>query len=170
MLHSVIQQFLRSVDWGELDYLVIDLPPGTGDVQISLMQTAPITGAVIVTTPSEVSLEDARKSIHMFNQVRVPVLGVVENMSYLISPGSGERIDVFGMGGGKKMALTMGVQFLGELALDPAVRTAGDSGAPIALKGAGDSQSKGFFALADALQARVAQSGGPKSPTMTMED
>ena len=170
MLHSVIQQFLRSVDWGELDYLIIDLPPGTGDVQISLIQTAPITGAVVVTTPSEVSLEDARKAIHMFNQVRVPVLGVVENMSYLIAPGSGERIDVFGMGGGKKMAGTMGVPFLGELALDPDVRTAGDGGSPIALKGAGDDHAKRFHMLADALQERVAQSGGPKSPTMTMED
>ncbi len=170
MLHSVIQQFLRSVDWGELDYLIIDLPPGTGDVQISLMQTAPITGAIVVTTPSEVSLEDARKAINMFNQVRVPVLGVVENMSYLIAPGSGERIDVFGMGGGQKMAETMGVPFLGELALDPAVRMAGDRGAPIALKGKADEQGKGFHALSDALQARVTKSGMPKAPTMTMED
>ena len=170
MLHSVIQQFLRSVDWGELDYLIIDLPPGTGDVQISLMQTAPITGAVVVTTPSEVSLEDARKAINMFHQVRVPVLGVVENMSYLIAPGSGERIDVFGMGGGQKMAQTMGVPFLGELALDPAVRMAGDRGAPIALKGKDDAEGKGFHALADALQARLSKSGMPKAPTMTMED
>ncbi len=86
MLHSVIQQFLRGVDWGELDYLVIDLPPGTGDVQLSLIQTAPITGAIVVTTPSDVSLEDARKAIHMFHQVRVPILGIVENMSYLHVP------------------------------------------------------------------------------------
>ena len=170
MLHSVIQQFLRSVDWGELDYLVIDLPPGTGDVQISMIQTAPISGAVIVTTPSEVSLEDARKAIHMFNQVRVPVLGVVENMSYLLNPTSGERIDVFGMGGGQKMAQTMGVAFLGELALDPEVRKAGDSGKPIALKGAGDAQAKGFHDLAKTVRAKLDESGGPKSPTMTMED
>ena len=114
--------------------------------------------------------EDARKAINMFNQVRVPVLGVVENMSYLIAPGSGERIDVFGMGGGQKMAQTMGVPFLGELALDPAVRMAGDRGAPIALKGKADEQGKGFHALADELQVRVTKSGMPKSPTMTMED
>ena len=169
MLHSVIQQFLRSVDWGELDYLVIDLPPGTGDVQISMIQTAPISGAVIVTTPSEVSLEDARKAIHMFNQVRVPILGVVENMSYLTTS-SGERIDVFGTGGGQKMAGTMGVPFLGELALDPEVRKAGDSGKPVALRGAADAQAKGFHDLASAVKAKLHQIGGPKSPRMTLED
>ncbi|MFN0166953.1 MAG: P-loop NTPase, partial [Bryobacteraceae bacterium] len=98
MLHSVIQQFLRGVDWGELDYLVIDLPPGTGDVQLSLIQTAPITGAIVVTTPSSVSLEDARKAVHMFHQVKVEILGIVENMSYLVLP-TGERMDVFGQGG-----------------------------------------------------------------------
>src|SRR5450432_304778 len=91
MLHNVIQQFLRNVEWGELDYLVIDLPPGTGDVALSLVQTAPLSGAVVVTTPSDVSLEDARKAVNMFQQVRVPILGMIENMSYLIAPGSGER-------------------------------------------------------------------------------
>src|SRR6202041_2541817 len=102
MLHSVITQFLRSVIWGELDYLLIDLPPGTGDVQLTLIQTVAVTGAVVVTTPSDVSLEDARKAVNMFAQVRVPILGMIENMSYLIAPGSGERIDVFGHGGGKR--------------------------------------------------------------------
>src|SRR6267142_2928957 len=111
MLHSVIQQFLRGVDWGELDYLVIDLPPGTGDVQLTLIQTAPITGAIVVTTPSDVSLEDARKAIHMFLQVRVPILGLVENMSYLQCPHCKERIDVFSYGGGRKTAETMNVHF-----------------------------------------------------------
>src|SRR6202521_2581743 len=120
MLHSVIQQFLRGVDWGELDYLVIDLPPGTGDVQLTLIQTAPLTGAVVVTTPSDVSLEDARKAIHMFQQVRVPILGLVENMSYLKCPHCGERVDVFSYGGGRKTAENMKGPFLGELALDPA--------------------------------------------------
>src|SRR5499433_1965490 len=99
MLHNVIQQFLRGVEWGELDYLIIDLPPGTGDVQLSLIQTAPITGAIVVTTPSDVSLEDARKAIHMFYQVKVPILGMVENMSYLSCPHCHERIDVFSYGG-----------------------------------------------------------------------
>ena len=111
MLHSAMQQFLRGVVWGELDYLLIDLPPGTGDVALSLAQSTPITGAVVVTTPSGVSLEDARKAVNMFAQVRVPLLGLVENMSYLIAPGSGERIDVFGEGGGKRTAEQMGISF-----------------------------------------------------------
>src|SRR5260221_383691 len=119
MLHSVIQQFLRGVDWGQLDYLIIDLPPGTGDVQLSLIQTAPVTGAVVVTTPSDVSLEDARKAVRMFEQVKVPVLGMVENMSYLQCPHCNERIDVFSTGGGRRTALDMGVHFLGALPLDP---------------------------------------------------
>src|ERR1700694_534698 len=119
MLHSVIQQFLRGVDWGELDYLVIDLPPGTGDVQLSLIQSAPVTGAVVVTTPSDVSLEDARKAILMFAQVKVPVLGLVENMSYLTCPHCSKRIDVFSHGGGLRTAKQMDVHFLGELPLDP---------------------------------------------------
>src|ERR671938_721491 len=126
MLHSVIQQFLRGVDWGKLDTLVIDLPPGTGDVQLSLIQTAPITGAIVVTTPSEVSLEDARKAIQMFRQVRVDVLGIVENMSYMLVPGTSQRVDVFGEGGGKRTAEAMGVPFLGELVLEPGIRIGGD--------------------------------------------
>src|SRR5688572_11630352 len=125
MLHSVIQQFLRGVEWGELEYLIIDLPPGTGDVQLSLIQTAPITGAIVVTTPSDVSLEDARKAVNMFQQVRVEVLGIVENMSYLVCPHCDERIDVFGRGGGKRTSERMSVPFLGELPLDPAVREGG---------------------------------------------
>ena len=166
MLHSVIQQFLRGVDWGELEYLVIDLPPGTGDVQLTLMQTAPISGAVIVTTPSDVSLEDARKAVNMFHQVRVPVLGMVENMSYLIAPKSGERIDVFGHGGGKKTAETMGVHFLGELPLDPAVRIGGDSGRPIALS----TEGAAFHALARGVLARLAEMGAPKGPKIEITD
>src|SRR5438445_2581984 len=131
MLHSVIQQFLRGVDWGELEYLVIDLPPGTGDVQLTLIQTAPITGAIVVTTPSAVSLEDARKAIHMFAQVKVEILGIVENMSYLIVPGTNQKLDVFGCGAGKQTAESMGVNFLGEIALDPEVRIGGDTGQPV---------------------------------------
>src|ERR1051326_652860 len=134
MLHSVIQQFLRNVQWGDLDYLIIDLPPATGDVQLSLIQTAPITGAVVVTTPSEVSLEDARKAVHMFSQVRVEILGIVENMSYLNCPHCHERIDVFSHGGGRRTAEQMQVHFLAELPLDPQVRIGGDTGNPIALR------------------------------------
>src|ERR1700683_3256866 len=137
MLHSAMQQFLRNVDWGDLDYLIIDLPPGTGDVALSLAQTVPITGAIVVTTPSDVSLEDARKAVNMFAQVRIPMLGLIENMSYLIAPGSGERIDVFGEWGGKTTAEQMDLTFLGEIALDPEVRAGGDRGEPVTLK-AGD--------------------------------
>src|ERR1700716_1510586 len=139
MLHSVIQQFLRGVDWGDLDYLIIDLPPGTGDVQLSLIQSAPVTGAVVVTTPSDVSLEDARKAILMFHQVKVPILGVVENMSYLSCPHCNQRIDVFSHGGGRRTATQTQVPFLGELPLDPQIRIGGDSGQPIVrLKGEGE--------------------------------
>jgi hypothetical protein len=127
-----MQQFLRGVDWGQLDYLLIDLPPGTGDVQLSLVQTVPINGAVVVTTPSEVAMEDARKAVRMFEQVKTPIVGLVENMSYLVGPG-GEHIDVFGQGGGRRMAEAMNIPFLVELPLDPKVRIGGDSGAPAAL-------------------------------------
>src|SRR4051794_20473195 len=130
MLNSIIQQFLRNVDWGNLDYLVIDLPPGTGDVQLTLIQTTPLTGAVVVTTPSDVSLEDARKAVHMFEQVREQVLGIVENMSYLEH--NGEKIYVFGKGGGARTAESMKVPLLAEIPLDPKTREGGDSGQPIA--------------------------------------
>jgi len=170
MLHSVIQQFLRGVDWGELDYLFIDLPPGTGDVALSLIQTAPLSGAVVVTTPSDVSLEDARKAINMFAQVRVPILGLVENMSYLIAPGSGERIDVFGHGGGKRTAEQMQVPFLGEIALDPQVRVGGDSGMPVTAHiGDEDPSAAPFLALAKLLEAR-ASAAASSAPKITIED
>jgi ATP-binding protein involved in chromosome partitioning len=169
MLHSVIQQFLRNVDWGELDYLLIDLPPGTGDVALSLIQTAAISGAIVVTTPSDVSLEDARKAVNMFSQVRVPVLGMIENMSYLIAPGSGERIDVFGQGGGKRTAEQMGVPFLGELALDPDVRIGGDSGQPVTTRAGEDPHAAPFLDLAKRVEeaCAAAQQAGPK---ITIED
>src|SRR5215831_8708451 len=165
MLHSVIQQFLRGVDWGELDYLVIDLPPGTGDVQLTLIQTAPITGAIVVTTPSAVSLEDARKAIHMFSQVRVEILGIVENMSYLIVPGTNQKLNLFGAGAGKRTAESMGVNFLGEIALDPEVRIGGDTGKPVADRGAEDIRGATFLALASSVVARLDAIGpqtGPK--------
>jgi len=161
MLHSVVQQFLFGVEWGGLDYLVIDLPPGTGDVQLSLIQNAPLSGAIVVTTPSDVSLEDARKAVNMFQQVRVPVLGIVENMSYLIVPGTDQRIDVFGEGGGKRTADAMGVPFLGELPLDPEVRIGGDTGSPVALRNSDDPHSKPFHEMAGRVIARVAEAATP---------
>jgi ATP-binding protein involved in chromosome partitioning len=170
MLHSVIQQFLRGVDWGELDYLVIDLPPGTGDVQLSLIQTAPVTGAVVVTTPSDVSLEDARKAVHMFEQVKVPILGMVENMSWLQCPHCNERIDVFSTGGGRRTALAMNVIFLGALPLDPHVRIGGDTGKPIATFGPDDKRAKGYYEIAEQVMKLAGEAAGVRGPTMTISD
>ena len=131
MLHSVIQQFIRQVDWGELDYLFIDLPPGTGDVQLSLVQTVPLTGAVIVSTPQDVALQDARKAILMFRQVHVEILGIVENMSYFQCPKCGERTHIFSHGGGAVTAANYGVPFLGEVPLNVSLREGGDAGKPV---------------------------------------
>jgi ATP-binding protein involved in chromosome partitioning len=167
MLHSVIQQFLRGVDWGDLDFLVIDLPPGTGDVQLSLIQTAPITGAIVVTTPSDVSLEDARKAIHMFHQVRVPILGIVENMSYLTCPHCNERIDVFSHGGGRRTAEEMNVHFLAELPLDPQVRVGGDTGNPVALRSA---EGEAFIELARNTAARALEAASETGPQIEIEE
>ncbi|MGO9232378.1 MAG: Mrp/NBP35 family ATP-binding protein [Bryobacteraceae bacterium] len=167
MLHSVIQQFLRGVDWGDLDYLVIDLPPGTGDVQLSLIQTAPITGAIVVTTPSDVSLEDARKAVFMFHQVKVPILGMVENMSYLICPHCQQRIDVFSHGGGQRTAEEMQVHFLAELPLDPQVRIGGDSGKPVALE---PGEQEPFLALARNTVARVQEVATETGPEIEIEE
>lgn len=146
MLNSVIQQFLRNVDWGELDYLVIDLPPGTGDVQLTLIQTTPLTGAIVVTTPSDVSLEDARKAVLMFEQVREKVLGIIENMSYLEH--NGEKVYVFGQGGGARTAQQMKVPLIAEVPLDTETRAGGDSGKPIATRQPATTQSKLFVDIA----------------------
>ena len=167
MLHSVIQQFLRGVDWGELDYLIIDLPPGTGDVALSLIQSAPLTGAIVVTTPSDVSLEDARKAIHMFHQVKVPILGIVENMSYLDCPHCNERIDVFSSGGGRRTAEQMQVPFLGELPLDPKVRMGGDTGRPIALR---PPEGESFLELARNTLGRIQEAAGQEGPTIEISE
>jgi ATP-binding protein involved in chromosome partitioning len=170
MLHSVIQQFLRGVDWGELDHLVIDLPPGTGDVQLTLIQTAPITGAIVVTTPSAVSLEDARKAVHMFAQVRVEILGIVENMSYLIVPGTNQKLDVFGSGAGKRTAESMGVNFLGEIALDPEVRIGGDTGQPVAMRDQSDPRAEAFLQLARHTMERLEEIGPQAGPKIEITD
>lgn len=169
MLNSVIQQFLRGVDWGTLDILVIDLPPGTGDVQLSLIQTAPVTGAIVVTTPSEVSLEDARKAVQMFRQVRVDVLGIVENMSYMLVPGSSTRIDVFGYGGGRRTAEAMDIPFLGEVALEPQIRMGGDTGRPVALLGEQDPRAAAFYDIARHL-TRALETTVSRGPSITIED
>ena len=155
MLHSVIQQFLRNVDWGALDYLILDLPPGTGDVQLTLTQTVPLAGGVIVTTPSDVALEDARKAVGMFQQVKVEVLGIVENMSYFVCPHCSERIEIFSHGGGRKTSEDLGVPFLGEIALHPEVRAGGDYGSPVAARGPDSPEARSFYHIAQQVAARV---------------
>jgi ATP-binding protein involved in chromosome partitioning len=155
MLHSVIQQFLRSTQWGELDYLIVDLPPGTGDVQLTLIQSVSVSGAVVVTTPSIVALADVRKAIEMFRQVNVEILGVVENMSYFNCPHCNGRIDVFGHGEGQHMAKSFGVPFLGEIEIDPQIRIGGDTGKPVASFGEDAPGSKSIYAVARNLVARL---------------
>lgn len=131
MASGAIKQFMSDVEWGELDYLVFDMPPGTGDIQLTLVQTIPLTGSIIVTTPQDVSLIDARKALKMFNRVNVPVLGIVENMSYFIAPDTGNRYDIFGAGGGEKLALELQTNFLGGIPIDARIREGGDKGVPI---------------------------------------
>jgi ATP-binding protein involved in chromosome partitioning len=155
MLHSVIRQFLSQVEWGELDFLIVDLPPGTGDVAISLIQTVPVTGAIVVTTPSDVALQDARKAIEMFKQVKVDILGLVENMSYLMCPHCNQEIDIFSKGGGETTATNFGLPFLGKIELDPDIRKGGDGGHPIVLEGEGNSHAKSLFAFAKKVVERT---------------
>ncbi len=131
MASGAIKQFMGDVNWGELDYLLFDLPPGTGDIQLTLVQTIPLSGAIIVTTPQPVSLIDAQKGLKMFSRVNVPVLGIIENMSYFIAPDTGNRYDIFGSGGGEKLAADMNTKFLGGIPIDPRIREGGDNGKPI---------------------------------------
>jgi ATP-binding protein involved in chromosome partitioning len=156
MVHKAVNDFLTRLDWGQLDYLVIDLPPGTGDAQLTLTQTAPLSGAVIVTTPQEVSLIDARKGLEMFRQVRVPVLGIVENMSYFVGE-DGKRYEIFRHGGGRKLAQEAGVPFLGELPIDPRVAECGDTGDPIVHKHPDTPVAKAYQALAETVVAGLEQ-------------
>jgi ATP-binding protein involved in chromosome partitioning len=155
MLHSVIQQFLRSVEWGELEYLIVDLPPGTGDVQLTLIQTVALSGAVVVTTPSVVALADVRKAIEMFRQVNVEVLGVVENMSYFRCPHCQEQVDVFGHGEGTRTAQEFGVPVLGEIEIDTRIRIGGDTGKPVAAGGENSPGAKSIYDMARAVAARL---------------
>ena len=155
MLHSIIKQFIGSVEWGNLDYLVVDLPPGTGDVALSLIQTVPLTGAVIVSTPSDVSLQDARKAIEMFRQMKVDIVGMVENMSYFVCPHCSHEIDVFSRGGAERTASQFGVAFLGGIQLDPDIRKAGDSGKPSVLEGENSPHAKSLYDFAHKVIARV---------------
>ncbi len=155
MLHQMIREFLQRVDWGQLDYLIVDLPPGTGDVAISLIQTVPITGSVVVTTPSDVSLQDARKAIEMFRQMKVEIVGLVENMSYFVCPHCHTEVDIFSKGGGERTAEQFGLPFLGRVELDPDIRRGGDTGHPVVLEGESAPHAKSLYDFARRVIERV---------------
>lgn len=155
MLHSAIRQFLADVDWGPLDYMVIDLPPGTGDAQLTLAQTIPLTGAVVVATPQDVALSDVVRGISMFKRLEVPVLGVVENMSYFVCPHCGERTDIFDHGGAHRLADKLNVPFLGEIPLDPKIRLGGDTGLPVTVTEPESPLGLAFRDLSQKVAARV---------------
>lgn len=154
MLHSAIKQFIADVEWGDLDYLIIDLPPGTGDVQLSLSQTLELQGGVIVTLPQQVSLDDALRGINMFQELNIPIFGVIENMSYLETP-DGERMDIFGSGGGEKLAKMTGIPFIGSIPIDPQVRIGGDAGLPVVLSHPESPVSQALISLAEKIAAQV---------------
>ncbi len=155
MIHSAIRQFLTDVDWGQLDYLIIDLPPGTGDAQLTLAQSVPLTGAVIVTTPQEVALADALKGLRMFEKLEVPILGVAENMGPYIDPKTGQKIAFFGEGGGQRMADRLQVPFLGSVPLDPNVREGGDAGKPIVVHKPDTLAAQALYQVARQVAARI---------------
>ncbi len=155
MVHTAIQQFFRDVVWGELDDLLIDLPPGTGDAQLSVSQIVPLTGVVTVTTPQDVALFDVRKGLMMFQKVNVPLLGLIENMSFFVCGHCGTRTDIFSSAGGERAAQKFDVPFLGRIPLDPAIREGGDSGVPLVVADPDSPQTKAFQAAAEALRQRV---------------
>ncbi|MEE2708990.1 MAG: Mrp/NBP35 family ATP-binding protein [Gemmatimonadota bacterium] len=152
MVHQAVQQLLRDVMWGDLDCLVIDMPPGTGDAHLTLTQSVPLTGGVVVTTPQDVALIDARRGVAMFQQVNVPILGIVENMSHFLCPHCHERTDIFTTGGGKRAAESLAVPFLGEIPIDPSICLAGDQGIPIVKQAPDSPQTQAFRTLAVALK------------------
>jgi len=164
MVHTAIQQFFRDVNWGELDYLLVDLPPGTGDAQLTISQLVPLCGAVTVTTPQEVALHDVRKGVMMFQKVNVPLLGIIENMSYFVCGHCGERTEIFSHGGGERAAEKLGIPFLGRIPIDPAIRAGGDTGGPIVVVNPASPQAAAFrdiaAKLADGIRGMNAGVGG----------
>ncbi|MCK4898048.1 MAG: P-loop NTPase [Anaerolineales bacterium] len=154
MLHSAIRQFLTDVSWGELDYLIVDLPPGTGDAALSLAQSLPLSGGIIVTLPQQVSLDDARRGLEMFRELEVPLFGVVENMSYLELP-DGSRMDVFGSGGGERLAQESGIPFIGTIPMDPSVRVGGDNGEPVIVTAPDSAVAQALKKIAEDIAAKI---------------
>jgi ATP-binding protein involved in chromosome partitioning len=169
MIHTAIQQFFRDVVWGELDYLLIDLPPGTGDAQLTISQLVPLTGAITVTTPQEVSLHDVRKGMMMFQKVNVPLLGIIENMSYYVCAHCGTREEIFSHGGGQRAAEKLGIPFLGHIPIDPAIRAGGDSGMPLVVGNPDSPQSKAFRSIAEKIQSGLGDGSEAKAGSSTIE-
>ena len=169
MVHKMITAFIGQVDWGPLDYLVLDLPPGTGDAQLTITQTAPLTGAIIVTTPQDVSLIDARKGLLMFQQVNVPVLGIVENMSYFLCDACGKRHEIFSYGGGRRTSEELGVPFLGEVPLDPKVTRGGDQGDPVVISAPDSPASKTLREIALKVIAQLEATASQRVSLPTLE-
>ena len=165
MLHSAIRQFLSDVEWGELDYLIVDLPPGTGDAALSLTQSLPLSGGVIVTLPQQVSLEDARRGMEMFRQLNVPILGVVENMSYLELP-DGSRMDIFGTGGGQQLAKEGNVPFLGTIPMDAKVRTGEDNGRPVIVENPKSPAAFALRGIAEVIAAKISMAALENNTTI----
>jgi ATP-binding protein involved in chromosome partitioning len=155
MLHGVIQQFFREVRWQEVDYLIVDMPPGTGDVALSLSQTVPVAGAIVVTTPQSVSLADTRRAIRMYQKLNIPALGLIENMSHFVCPGCQLESDIFGRGGGEALASELGVPFLGAIPIYQPIRTGGDAGVPIVVSEPDSPASRAFLAAAERTAAQV---------------
>ncbi len=164
MIHNTLRQFLQDVDWGSLDYLVVDLPPGTGDASLSLTQSLRLSGAVVVTTPQQVALSDVVRSVKMFEQLNVPILGVVENMSYFVAPDTGKRYDIFGHGGGAQMAQEVKADFLGEVPLEPQIRIGGDNGEPIVARDPDSAAAQAIRAVAQKVAAASERNLTESSP------
>ena len=169
MVHTAIQQLFRDVLWGELDYLLLDLPPGTGDAQLTISQLVHLTGAVTVTTPQEVALYDVRKGLMMFQKVNVPLLGIIENMSYFVCGHCNHRTEIFSHGGGERAAEKFGVPFLGRVPIDPAIRAGGDSGKPITIADPDSPQAKAFREIAAKLDAQIRQADKPEGKGSSLD-
>ena len=169
MVHSALRNFLQDVDWGELDYLIVDMPPGTGDAHLTMTQSIPLTGAVIVTTPQVVALDDARKGYTLFQKTNTPILGIVENMSYFIAPDTGKRYDIFRSGGGRATAEELGAAFLGEIPIDMTICEGGDAGVPAAASESDSPQKEAFMSLAQEIAKTVSIQNLTEAPETELE-